>query len=114
MGFVPLFNIPVEGTAHSAGSAAVRAARAFLYEMAQESWGTVEHGTPLTEPQIALFRLANMYAVASRARVVDMVTRAPQRRGGLPPLRIAAWPRRSWRRPCGPKPRSQSHSRCRQ
>jgi indole-3-acetate monooxygenase len=35
--------------------AAVRAARAFLYEMVHEVWGTVEQGTPLSEQQLALF-----------------------------------------------------------
>lgn len=56
--------------------AAVRAARAFLYEMVHEVWGTVVQGTPLTEQQLALFRLANMHAVAAGARAVDLVYHA--------------------------------------
>ena len=56
--------------------AAVRAARAFLYEMVSEVWSTVEQGTPLTEQQLALFRLANMNAVASGAQAVDLVYHA--------------------------------------
>jgi indole-3-acetate monooxygenase len=56
--------------------AAVRSARAFLYEMVHEVWGTVEQGAPLTERQIALFRLANMHAVAAGAQAVDLVYHA--------------------------------------
>lgn len=56
--------------------AAVRAARAFLYEMVHEVWGTVEQGMPLTERQLALFRLANMHAVAAGAQAVDLVYHA--------------------------------------
>jgi alkylation response protein AidB-like acyl-CoA dehydrogenase len=56
--------------------AAVRSARAFLYEMVHEVWGTIEQGTPLTERQLALFRLANMHAVASGAQAVDLVYHA--------------------------------------
>jgi indole-3-acetate monooxygenase len=56
--------------------AAVRSARAFLYEMVYEVWGTIEQGTPLTERQIALFRLANMHAVAAGARAVDLIYHA--------------------------------------
>jgi alkylation response protein AidB-like acyl-CoA dehydrogenase len=56
--------------------AAVRSARAFLYEMVHEIWGTVEQGAPLTEEQIALFRLANMHAVAASAQAVDLVYHA--------------------------------------
>ena len=56
--------------------AAVRAARAFLYEMVDEVWGTVARGASLTEHQIALFRLANMHAVAAGAQAVDLVYHA--------------------------------------
>jgi|RhiMetdeSRZDD1v2_1073273.scaffolds.fasta_scaffold23211_4 alkylation response protein AidB-like acyl-CoA dehydrogenase len=56
--------------------AAVRSARAFLYEMVYEVWGTIEQGTPLTERQIALFRLANMHTVAAGARAVDLIYHA--------------------------------------
>jgi indole-3-acetate monooxygenase len=56
--------------------AAVRAARAFLYEMVHEVWETVEQGTQLTEQQLALFRLANMHAVAAGAQAVDLVYHA--------------------------------------
>ena len=56
--------------------AAVRSSRAFLYEMVDEVWGTVEKGAPLTEQQIALFRLANMHAVAASAQAVDLVYHA--------------------------------------
>ena len=56
--------------------AALRAARAFLYEMVQEVWGTVENGAALTEQQIEFFRLANIHAVASGARAVDLVYHA--------------------------------------
>jgi len=56
--------------------AAVRSTRAFLYEMVHEVWGTVEKGAPLTERQIALFRLANMHAVAASAQAVALVYHA--------------------------------------
>ena len=56
--------------------AAVRSARAFLYETVQEVWGTVERGAPLTEPQVALFRLANVHAVAAGAQAVALVYHA--------------------------------------
>jgi indole-3-acetate monooxygenase len=56
--------------------AAVRSARAFLYEIVHDLWGTVEQGTLLTERQIALFRLANMHAVAASAQAVDLVYHA--------------------------------------
>jgi indole-3-acetate monooxygenase len=56
--------------------AAVRSARAFLYEMVPEVWGTVEKGAPLTERQIALFRLANMHAIAAGAQAVALVYHA--------------------------------------
>jgi alkylation response protein AidB-like acyl-CoA dehydrogenase len=56
--------------------AAVRAARAFLYEIVYEVWGTVEQGAALTEQQLALFRLANMHAVAAGAQAVDLVYHA--------------------------------------
>jgi len=56
--------------------AAVRAARAFLYGMVHEVWGAVEQGSPLTEQQLALFRLANMHAVAAGAQAVDLVYHA--------------------------------------
>jgi alkylation response protein AidB-like acyl-CoA dehydrogenase len=52
--------------------AAMRTARAFLYEMVHEVWDTVEQGAPLTEQQLALFRLANMHAVAAGAQAVDL------------------------------------------
>jgi indole-3-acetate monooxygenase len=55
---------------------AVRAARTFLYEIVHEVWGTVEQGAPLTERQLALFRLANMHAVAAGAQAVDLVYHA--------------------------------------
>jgi indole-3-acetate monooxygenase len=58
------------------GEAAVRAARAFLYEMVHEVWSTVEEGMPLTEKQLAFFRLANMHAVAAGAQAVDLVYHA--------------------------------------
>ena len=61
--------------------AAVRAARAFLYEMGDEVWGTVVGGMPLTERQLALFRLANMHAVAAGAQAVDLVKRPFQKSG---------------------------------
>jgi alkylation response protein AidB-like acyl-CoA dehydrogenase len=56
--------------------AAVRSARAFFYETVHEVWGTVEQGAPLTERQIALFRLANMHAVAAGAQAIDLVYHA--------------------------------------
>jgi alkylation response protein AidB-like acyl-CoA dehydrogenase len=56
--------------------AAVRSARAFLYEMVHEVWGTVEQGAALTEQQLALFSLANMHAVAAGAQAVDLVYHA--------------------------------------
>ena len=56
--------------------AAVRSARAFLYEMVHEIWGIVEQGARLTEQQLALFRLANMHAVAAGAQAVDLVYHA--------------------------------------
>ena len=56
--------------------AAVRSARAFLYEIVNEVWGTVAKGASLTEQQLALFRLANMHAVAAGAQAVDLVYHA--------------------------------------
>jgi alkylation response protein AidB-like acyl-CoA dehydrogenase len=56
--------------------AAVRSARAFLYEMVHEVWDTVEQGAALTERQLALFSLANMHAVAAGAQAVDLVYHA--------------------------------------
>ena len=56
--------------------AAVRSARAFLYEMVHEVWGTVLQGAPLTEQQIALFRLANTHAVAASSQAVALVYHA--------------------------------------
>jgi indole-3-acetate monooxygenase len=56
--------------------AAVRSARAFLSEMVHEVWGTVEQGAPLNERQIALFRLANLHAVAASAQAVALVYHA--------------------------------------
>lgn len=56
--------------------ATVRSARAFLYEMVHEVWGTVEQGASLTDQQLALFRLANMHAMAAGAQAVDLVYHA--------------------------------------
>jgi alkylation response protein AidB-like acyl-CoA dehydrogenase len=56
--------------------AAVRSARAFLYEMVHEVWSAVEQGATLTEQQLALFSLANMHAVAAGAQAVDLVYHA--------------------------------------
>src|SRR5262249_19587011 len=56
--------------------AAVRAARAFFYEMVDEVWDTVVQGAPLTERKLALFRLANMHAMAAAAQAVDLVYHA--------------------------------------
>jgi alkylation response protein AidB-like acyl-CoA dehydrogenase len=56
--------------------AAVRAARAFFYEMVHEVWDTVAQGTPLTAQQVALFQLGTMHAVASGAQAVDLVYHA--------------------------------------
>ena len=56
--------------------AAVRSARAFLYEMVHEVWDTVEQGVALTERQLALFALANMHAMAAGAQAVDLVYHA--------------------------------------
>jgi alkylation response protein AidB-like acyl-CoA dehydrogenase len=56
--------------------AAVRSARAFLYEIVHQVWSTVEQGAPLTERQIALFRLANMHAVSAGAQAVALVYHA--------------------------------------
>jgi alkylation response protein AidB-like acyl-CoA dehydrogenase len=56
--------------------AAVRSARAFLYERVHEVWGTVEQGAALTAQQLALFSLANMHAVAAGAQAVDLVYHA--------------------------------------
>lgn len=56
--------------------AAVRSARAFLYEMIHDVWGTIAQGTPLTERHIACFRLANMHAAAASAQAVDLVYHA--------------------------------------
>jgi alkylation response protein AidB-like acyl-CoA dehydrogenase len=44
--------------------------------MVHEVWSTVERGAPLTERQIALFRLANMHAVAAGTQAVDLVYHA--------------------------------------
>ena len=56
--------------------AAVRSARAFLYEMAHDVWGTVCESRPLSDRQVALFQLANMNATASGARAIDLVYHA--------------------------------------
>lgn len=56
--------------------AAVRSARAFLYEMADEVWHAVRESRPLSDRQAALFQLANMNATASGARAVDLVYHA--------------------------------------
>jgi len=64
--------------------AAVRSARAFLAERVHAVWGTVEQGAPLTEPQLALFRLANMHAVAASAQAVALVYHAARTSAILP------------------------------
>jgi indole-3-acetate monooxygenase len=56
--------------------AAVRSARAFLYETVHEAWGTVAQGAPLTAQQIALCRLANTHAVAAGAQAVALIYHA--------------------------------------
>lgn len=56
--------------------AAVRSARAFLYEMIEDVWRTAEKGARLTEQQIEFFRLANMHATSSGAQAVDFVYHA--------------------------------------
>src|SRR4029450_6657125 len=56
--------------------AAVRSARPFFYEMVHEVWDTVVQGAPLTDRQPALFRLANMHAVAAGTQAVDLVYHA--------------------------------------
>ncbi len=56
--------------------AAVRSARAFLYETVAEMWETVDDQGQLTEQQRALGRLAFMHAVASGAHAVDLVYHA--------------------------------------
>ena len=44
--------------------------------MVQEVWEAVENGARLTEQQVEFFRLANIHAVASGARAVDLVYHA--------------------------------------
>jgi alkylation response protein AidB-like acyl-CoA dehydrogenase len=56
--------------------AAVRSARAFLYEAAEEVWGTASAVGQVSDRQVALFRLANMNAVASGAQAIDLVYHA--------------------------------------
>jgi alkylation response protein AidB-like acyl-CoA dehydrogenase len=56
--------------------AEVRAARAFLYQMVDDVWRTVEGGEPLSPKQRALFRLAATSGIERAAGVVDGVYRA--------------------------------------
>ena len=70
--------------------AAVRSARAFLYEMVHEIWGIVEQGARLTEQQLALFRLANMHAVSLVPRQSIWCTMRLARVRSLPPIRLSA------------------------
>ena len=56
--------------------AAVRSARAFLYETVEEIWQAVESEGHLTEQQAALASLAFTHAVASGARAIDLVYHA--------------------------------------
>ena len=56
--------------------AALRSARALLYETAAEIWETVSDQRQLTEQQTALGNLALMNAVASGAQAVDLVYHA--------------------------------------
>jgi alkylation response protein AidB-like acyl-CoA dehydrogenase len=56
--------------------AVVRSARAFLYEAADDAWRTVSASGQLSDRQAALLRLANMHAMASGARAIDLVYHA--------------------------------------
>ena len=56
--------------------AAIRSARAFLYEAANDLWSTVRGAGQLSEREVALFSLANMHAMASGARAIDLVYHA--------------------------------------
>ena len=56
--------------------AAIRSARAFLYETARDARETVRGGAPLTDRQVTMYRLANMNATASGAHAVDLVYKA--------------------------------------
>ena len=56
--------------------AAIRSARAFFYEVAQELWETACAGGPLSPRQVTMFRLANMNATQSGRRAVDLVFHA--------------------------------------
>jgi alkylation response protein AidB-like acyl-CoA dehydrogenase len=72
----PMRECPTVQERLAKAEAAVRSARAFLYEMVHEVWGTVEQGAAPTEQQLALFSLANMHAVAAGAQAVDLVYHA--------------------------------------
>jgi len=56
--------------------AAIRSARAFLYEAANDAWETVCADQSLSARQVALFRLANMNATQSGRNAVDLVFHA--------------------------------------
>jgi alkylation response protein AidB-like acyl-CoA dehydrogenase len=56
--------------------AAIRSARAFLYETIQDAWETVCADRPLSARQVAMCRLANMNATKSGAHAVDLVFHA--------------------------------------
>jgi alkylation response protein AidB-like acyl-CoA dehydrogenase len=56
--------------------AAIRSARAFLYEAANDAWETVCAGESLSARQVAMFRLANMNATQSGRNAVDLVYHA--------------------------------------
>ena len=56
--------------------AAVRSARAFLYEAVDDLWSTVCASQAPSDRQIAVFRMANMNATASGARAIDLLYHA--------------------------------------
>jgi alkylation response protein AidB-like acyl-CoA dehydrogenase len=56
--------------------AAIRSARAFLYEAAHDAWETACAGRSLSARQVAMFRLANMNATQSGRSAVDLVYHA--------------------------------------
>lgn len=56
--------------------AAIRSGRAFLYEVADDVWGTVSSGGRISDRQVALFRMANTNAMESGARAIDLVYHA--------------------------------------
>lgn len=56
--------------------AAVCSARAFLYEAANDLWSTVCERRQLSDRQVAHYRLANMHAMDSGARAIDLVYHA--------------------------------------